>query len=443
MPGDYRWTGRSGVPGLGVSVTRDYGLALRRWDEAARPEVTRETKQSLGDKIVSMFNLRRRNTVKESAQEKSKASVRRSQSMVTQNRKKLGADDKNVVRRIRSQQQQQQPQQHKTLTKVNSGPGSPCETYMGSDKQLYCDKNLQQIQNISRQSFNPYVCHSCLRGGQPVRPVSLVTPDEAAHAHLVPRPSVQRSVSHHQQRRHVRGAPVVRSGTVVTSGRPPSTKVPIMMPPSTTKSTVIKEVATNTSDIECKIHVARESKSPPSAPERHHVSKPGQNSITAVTSAATQTDTSIYDYAYSSLPAIPPRVLGRSQSKEESENIYEEIQPRDKDRDKEKDKDKDPDKRLFFSISKGRRENLEMYKFADWDLEDRLRTPKTDKDNYIKPEEIKSSLNKKSSLRKLKTKESRNVTFASDESIEEDERGSHRQVSRSKSVHVRSESSKL
>ena len=103
-----------------------------------------------------------------------------------------------------------------------------------------------------------------------------------------------------------------------------------------------------------------------------------------------------------------------------------------------------------------------MYKFADWDLEDRLRTPKTDKvrvldlclmlfllmskyfqDNYIKPQEIKSSLNKKSSLRKLKTKESRNVTFASDESIEEDERGSHRQVHRSKSVHVRSESSKL
>ena len=78
------------MPGLGVSVTRDYGLALRRWDEAARPEVTRETKQSLGDKIVSMFNLRRRNTVKENAQEKSGASVRRSQSMVTQSRKKQG-----------------------------------------------------------------------------------------------------------------------------------------------------------------------------------------------------------------------------------------------------------------------------------------------------------------------------------------------------------------
>ena len=155
---------------------------------------------------------------------------------------------------------------------------------------------------------------------------------------------------------------------------------------------------------------------------------------------------------FSSLPDIPPR----SRSKEESEvsdNIYEEIQPPDRDR--------DHDKRLFYSISKGRRENLEMYKFADWDLEDRLRAPKTDKvyflsfkfssykneyfqDNYIKPQEIKSSLNKKSSLRKLKTRESRNVTFASDDqSIEEDESGNHRHVQRSKSVHVRSESSKL
>ena len=66
-----------------------------------------------------------------------------------------------------------------------------------------------------------------MRGGQPVlRPVSLVTPEEAAHAQLVPRPSVKRSVSHHQpQRRHMRGNSVVRSGTVVTPGRPPSTKV--------------------------------------------------------------------------------------------------------------------------------------------------------------------------------------------------------------------------
>ena len=76
------------MPGLGVSVTRDYGHALKRWDEAGGGE--KENKQSLGDKIVSLFNLRRRNTVKEGAQEKSGArSVRRSQSMVTQNKKKL------------------------------------------------------------------------------------------------------------------------------------------------------------------------------------------------------------------------------------------------------------------------------------------------------------------------------------------------------------------
>ena len=35
-------------------------------------------------------------------------------------------------------------------------------------------------------------------------------------------------------------------------------------------------------------------------------------------------------------------------------------------------------RRLFFNISQGRRDNLEMYKFADWDLEDKLR-PKIDK----------------------------------------------------------------
>ena len=50
---------------------------------------------------------------------------------------------------------------------------------------------------------------------------------------------------------------------------------------------------------------------------------------------------------------------------EEAGNIYEEIIP--------------PDKRLFYSISKGRRENLELYKFADWDLEEKIKEPKTDK----------------------------------------------------------------
>ena len=82
---------------------------------------------------------------------------------------------------------------------------------------------------------------------------------------------------------------------------------------------------------------------------------------------------------FSSVPDIPPRCLSRSRSKEESEatdNIYEEIKPIQP---PDRDRDRDPDKRLFYSISKGRRENLEMYKFADWDLEDRLRVPKTDK----------------------------------------------------------------
>ena len=119
-------------------------------------------------------------------------------------------------------------------------------------------------------------------------------------------------------------------------------------------------------------------------------------------------------------------------------NIYEEILP--------------PDKRLFYSISQGRRDNLEMYKFADWDLEEKLKQPTTDKvnkslhkanrhddmqfqDNYIKTQEIKSSLNKKSSLRKLKTKEQRNVTFAGDQ----DE--PLKRIQRSKSVNVSSHNS--
>ena len=55
-------------------------------------------------------------------------------------------------------------------------------------------------------------------------------------------------------------------------------------------------------------------------------------------------------------------------------------------------------------------------------------------DNYIKPTEIKSSLSKKSSLRKVKTKEQRVVTFASEE------RGEGRALQRSRSVHVSSHS---
>ena len=104
------------------------------------------------------------------------------------------------------------------------------------------------------------------------------------------------------------------------------------------------------------------------------------------------------------------------------------------------------DGRMFYSISRGRRELLELYRYADWDLGE-----KVDRDNYIQPskvrscisktsqeltktspnkssgqeqskgsqeqikssqEQTKSSLNKKSSLRKLKTKEQRSVTFS-------------------------------
>ena len=103
---------------------------------------------------------------------------------------------------------------------------------------------------------------------------------------------------------------------------------------------------------------------------------------------------------------------------------------------------------MFYSISRGRRELLELYRFADWDLGE-----KVDKDNYIQPskvrsainkssqeqtktslnkssgqdqssqEQTKSSLNKKSSLRKLKTKEQRSVTFSVAGDEEEEEEG--------------------
>ena len=128
---------------------------------------------------------------------------------------------------------------------------------------------------------------------------------------------------------------------------------------------------------------------------------------------------------------------------------------------------------MFYSISRGRRELLELYRFADWDLGE-----KVDKDNYIQPskvrsainktsqeqtktslnkssgqeqskgsqEQTKSSLNKKSSLRKLKTKEQRSVTFsvAGDEEEEEGEEARPRDprrrvpVQRSRSVAVSS-----
>ena len=68
---------------------------------------------------------------------------------------------------------------------------------------------------------------------------------------------------------------------------------------------------------------------------------------------------SIKNYFCSSTPAARPGLTEDGEG-----NIYEEIIP--------------PHTRLFFSISQGRRDNLELYKFADWDLEDKLR-PNTDK----------------------------------------------------------------
>ena len=78
-----------------VSVTRDYGPALQRWDESsAREAESKESKESkekpsLGDRIASLLSLRRRNTVRDAGREKSRQ-VRRSQSMVTQSKKKPG-----------------------------------------------------------------------------------------------------------------------------------------------------------------------------------------------------------------------------------------------------------------------------------------------------------------------------------------------------------------
>lgn len=54
--------------------------------------------------------------------------------------------------------------------------------------------------------------------------------------------------------------------------------------------------------------------------------------------------------------------LSENTDETEDANIYEEINP--------------PDRKMFLSISKGRRDNMQMYKFADWDLEDNIRNKK-------------------------------------------------------------------
>ena len=107
--GDLKWFGRSGVPGLGVSVENHYYDVpdLKHWDEDANTDLKhpgkddqKQPRQSLSDKIVSMFNLRRRNTFKnpsETEGSRTKVSVKRSQSMVTTSKKKLGMRLRQIV----------------------------------------------------------------------------------------------------------------------------------------------------------------------------------------------------------------------------------------------------------------------------------------------------------------------------------------------------------
>ena len=110
-----KWSGVSGVPGLGVSVTSDHvntrhhdtAQVLRLWDEAetlTSDDIKHSDKLSLGDKIVSLFKLKRRNTVKAVTTDQHKPSpahisVKRSQSMVTMRKNKLGTCIKiNLIR---------------------------------------------------------------------------------------------------------------------------------------------------------------------------------------------------------------------------------------------------------------------------------------------------------------------------------------------------------
>ena len=94
------------LPGLGVSVEHhnNYVSALRNWDEAASSDMSdvasqgKNHKTSLGEKIVSMFQLKRRNTVKETSdktniQNSAKVQIKRSQSMVTPTRNKIGLNN--------------------------------------------------------------------------------------------------------------------------------------------------------------------------------------------------------------------------------------------------------------------------------------------------------------------------------------------------------------
>ena len=177
ISGDLRWTGRSGVPGLGVSVaaSRHYGPALRQWDEAAAGEAEAAAEASggkqpgLGARLVRLLNLRRRNTVKlppsaAAASSEARAAVRRSQSLVTAgNRVKLG----------------------QARAAASAGP-----RHADSDRHVYCDDARPEPGPVS--GAGGYICQRCEVArpglGKTTSPVS------------VPRPSVKRSVSCHQAR---------------------------------------------------------------------------------------------------------------------------------------------------------------------------------------------------------------------------------------------------
>jgi len=326
--GGIGWSGVCGVPGLGCSVKNKYSYvpALQLWEDHSHhshhsKNQSKQDKfqpagqsQNLGEKIVSLLGLKRRNTMKVPDSRDCrvvslpKVSVRRSVSSVS--------------------------------PKLKSGT-IPCGRVTGPASSDSPDPS-----SSLKQSFT---CQNCVVGRRG--------------------PPVRRTVSYH----HKKESPGDQSLSS-PHRRLQKEKVVAACTASTNTETCLSQK-------------------------------------TICQSRATQTEADHYDYAYSTTPARQ-----RLTDEADGGNIYEEIIP--------------PHRRLFFSISQGRRDHLSLYKFADWDLEDKLK-PKTDQDNYIKPREIKSSLSKKSSLRKIKTKEQRVVTFAGEESGR-----TERMLQRSASLHV-------
>jgi len=317
------------VPGLGCSVKNKYSYvpALQLWEDHSHHSHHSQNQskkdniqaagqsQNLGEKIVSLLGLKRRNTMKvpeSRALSLPKVSVRRSVSSVS--------------------------------PKLKSGP-IPCGRVTGAASSDSPDPSS------SLKQSSP--CQNCVVGRRG--------------------PPVRRTVSYH----HKKESPGDQS---------------LSSPHRRLQKEKVGLVAACTASTNTETCLSQK---------------------TICQSRATQTEADHYDYAYSTTPARQP---ARLTDDSDGGNIYEEIIP--------------PHRRLFFSISQGRRDHLSLYKFADWDLEDKLK-PKTDQDNYIKPREIKSSLSKKSSLRKIKTKEQRVVTFAGEESGR-----TERMLQRSASLHV-------